>query len=208
LLLSAIFYLLRVSPPFDSRVGLARGKRKKEGGLEPRQNSKVASKSNEGRFEDLTRSSALKTPPIHKFQVALEKLLDKLDSDYNWDIPLTIMINRIQKYHANYTIVTAGKCKGHVTQWELIEMGYEDGKDPKSKRYQHSRMSTYPNNSVRCHFEDDLEIFLDKLDGYEWKKSFQPFLERVKKAHANSEYLMMEKDNDSAPDIATKHTAY
>jgi hypothetical protein len=172
LLLSAIFYLLRVSPPFDSRVGLARGKRKKEGGLEPRQNSKVASKSNEGRFEDLTRSSALKTPPIHKFQVALEKLLDKLDSDYNWDIPLTIMINRIQKYHANYTIVTAGKCKGHVTQWELIEMGYEDGKDPKSKRYQHSRMSTYPNNSVRCHFEDDLEIFLDKLDGMNGRSPF------------------------------------
>jgi hypothetical protein len=46
-----------------------------------------------------------------------------------------------------------------MLQWELIEMGYEDGKDPKS-RYQHSRMSTYPNNSVRCHFEDDLEIFL------------------------------------------------
>jgi hypothetical protein len=69
-------------------------------------------------------------------------------------------------------------------------------------------MSTYPNNSVTCHFEDDLEIFLDKLDGYEWKKSFQPFLQRVKKAHANSDYLMMEKDKDSAPDIATKHTAY
>jgi hypothetical protein len=61
--LSAIFCLLRASPPFASLDGLARGKRKKERGGEPRQNSKVASKNIEGRFEDLTRSSAFKTPP-------------------------------------------------------------------------------------------------------------------------------------------------
>jgi hypothetical protein len=63
LLPSAIFCLLCVSPPFDSLAGLARGKRKKEGGEEPRKNSKVDSKNNEGPFEDLTRSSAFKTPP-------------------------------------------------------------------------------------------------------------------------------------------------
>jgi hypothetical protein len=35
---------------------------------------------------------------------------------------------------------------------------------------------------VTCHFEDDLEIFLDKLDGYEWKKSFRILRRSQKRA--------------------------
>jgi hypothetical protein len=78
-------------------------------------------------------------------------------------------------------------------------MGYEDGKDPKSK-YQHSRMSTYPNNSVRCHFEDDLEIFLTNSMGMNGRSPFN-HSSNESKAMLTLSYLMMEKDKDSAPDI-------
>jgi hypothetical protein len=52
----------------------------------------------------------------------------------------------------------------------------------------------HPNTPVTCHFEDDLEIFLDKLDGYEWKKSSNHSLSQIEaKAHANSTPFMMER---------------